>query len=435
MGENLENAIDEMNKNHTFIYCNGKSYIMNFRKNKEGITQISYSNRRDFETNYENRSYYYEGKKEPLGRIWIRHPRRNTKHYVDFLPGKQLDDDTVNLWQGFAVKPEAGSCELYLKHIHEVISSGDDEKYEYILNFMADMVQNPDKKPGVALVLKSDQGAGKGIFVENILKLFGSHGATVTSSGQIFGRFNGILSHKIPVFLDEALWSGDKQSEGNVKALITSPTVMIERKGIDPIEERNFIRLIIASNNDWVFPVGRKERRGCIIDVSGHRIGDHAYFKAIQHEMDNGGREALLQFLMERDLTGVDLRNYPRTEAFEEQMVQSFDGFEGWWYGCLENGTMFETKYDGSILNHEWTGPVDASALFNEFDMCVRQRGLKHHLSNAQFGKKLKKYVPDLQIRKMSSNSIRKNNYVFPSLEECRNNFDKIQGTTFKWSE
>jgi hypothetical protein len=433
--EDVTKELESLNKIHVFIYRNGKSEILNFRKNKAGIMEISFSTKRDFELYYANREYFYEGKKESLGKIWLRWPGRNVKYYIDFLPGRQTDDETVNLWQGFAIDPKPGLCDRYLNHIHEVIASGDDALYKYLLDYMADAIQNPDKKPGVALVLQSDQGAGKGIFVDYFSKIFGTHAAYVTNAKQIFDKFNAILSNKLLVFLDEGLWSGDKQLEGNLKALITSDRVTIERKGFDPVEERNFVRLIVASNNDWVFPIGRKERRGCVIGVSGHRIGDRGYFKAIADEMENGGTEALLQFLLDRDLTGVDIRDYPQTAAFEDQMENSFDAFEGWWYGRLKSGSLVDGEFDGAVYRPDWTSPVPANVLFDEFDKAAKGRALKHHLSPEQFGKNLKKFVPNLVVTRPGTNGFRKKHYTFPSLDACRENFNKVQGFDFKWND
>jgi hypothetical protein len=399
--ENVIEMLKELNKKHIFLYRNGKSEIISLRENTDGFKEVSFSNKSDFELYYSNCQLWHEGKKDSLGKIWIQWPGRNTKYKVDFVPGDMKDEDTFNLWQGFGIKPKEGSCKLYLDHIYNIIASGDPVLYEYILDYMADAVQNPGKKPGVALVLQSDQGAGKGIFVEYFSKLFGAHAAYVTNAEQIFGRFNAILSNKLLVFLDEGLWSGDRQKHGNLKALITSDKITIERKGFDPIEERNFVRLIVASNNEWVFPIERKERRGCVLAVSGDRIGDRAYFKAIAEEMDNGGTEALLDFLMKRDIADVEIRDYPRTTAFDDQMLNSFDAFDSWWHGCLSSGILAEADYDGTHAHTDWTSPISARSLFEGFASAAKGRNIKHHLSQEQFGKRLKKYVPNLQVNRL----------------------------------
>jgi hypothetical protein len=70
------------------------------------------------------------------------------------------------------------------------------------------------------------------------------------------------------VFLDEALWAGDRKGEQILKALITEETFQLERKNYDPIPVRNRLRLMIASNNQWIVPMGTKGRRYFVLDVN-----------------------------------------------------------------------------------------------------------------------------------------------------------------------
>ena len=44
------------------------------------------------------------------------------------------------------------------------------------------------------------------------------------------------------------------------------------------------------------------DRRWAIFDIGEDHMQDHAYFAAIDKEMNNGGREALLHYLLNFDL-------------------------------------------------------------------------------------------------------------------------------------
>ena len=70
------------------------------------------------------------------------------------------------------------------------------------------------------------------------------------------------------------------------KRLITEPTLMIERKGIDAQTVDNFTHLILATNNDWSFPAGMDERRVFALQVSDARKGHYAYFGALAAEIE-----------------------------------------------------------------------------------------------------------------------------------------------------
>ena len=89
-----------------------------------------------------------------------------------------------------------------------------------------------------------------------------------------------------------------------LKGLVTEDTLSIEMKGVDVGQFPNFIRLILATNNDWVVPASAEQRRFVVIDASAARMQDTAYFGAIIHQMENGGLEALMHHLQSFDLEG-----------------------------------------------------------------------------------------------------------------------------------
>ena len=74
-------------------------------------------------------------------------------------------------------------------------------------------------------------------------------------------------------------------------------------KGVDVQSSRNFARIIMSSNNEWIVPASVDQRRFVVIEASSARIQDSEYFRAIADEMDTGGREALMHVLVNWDLS------------------------------------------------------------------------------------------------------------------------------------
>ena len=114
---------------------------------------------------------------------------------------------------------------------------------------MAYGVQHPDRPIGVAIALRGAEGAGKGFLWRNYGRLFGKHFKHVAHGEHLTGRFNAVLAETCAVFLDEALWAGDRKGEQILKALITEETFQLERKYYDPIPVKNRLRVMVASNN------------------------------------------------------------------------------------------------------------------------------------------------------------------------------------------
>lgn len=436
----IPEQIAELNKKHAAVMMGGNFVIM--------TDEHAGLNRRpdwvpwataDFKGFYRNK--WYTGGESPkkLGDAWLDHAQRRQYNRIVFCP-EGAPPEHLNLWQGFAVTPRSGNCDLYLSHIYENIASGDEVLNKYLLDFMADAVQNPTVRPGVAIAMRGDQGTGKGVFVQNFGKLFGSHFLQVTSTHHLLGNFNSVLKDKLMMFSDEAFWAGTKEAEGRLKALITEDSHLIELKGKDSYRTPNYIRLFIASNSAWIVPAEATDRRFCVIEVGSKHRGDQAYFKAIEDQMNDGGREALLHFLLSRDLKGVNLRNYPKTKALEEQKLFSMAPVERWYFDCLSRGFISE----GFI----WHDPIPTGIVFDSFHKHAMMAGSKTHSDSTSIGMRLKRLVPgDLKAKRMTvpvqltsgpsalSFPTRKQVYQFPSLADCRTHFDRSMGLSTEWED
>ena len=192
-----------------------------------------------------------------------------------FEPGRPLEiqGDMLNMFRGLAFDPVPGNWSLMRTHILDVLCSGRQEIFDYLIQWMAWSVQNLDRPIGVAVALLGDQGAGKGIFVRAFGSLFGEHFAHVANGDQLTGRFNASIGKSCLVFLDEAVWAGDKKAEGVLKGLITEPRLSLEAKFRDPITVVNRLRIIVASNNEWAVPAGIGDRRWLILNVDNSYAG------------------------------------------------------------------------------------------------------------------------------------------------------------------
>jgi phage/plasmid-associated DNA primase len=327
-----------------------------------------------------------------------------------------------NLWGGFSVDPKPSNSEnpdnieafsWFFDHIHQNIANGDDYIAAYVIGWMADLVQYPRKRLGVSLVLRSDaQGTGKGLFAKIFGHLFGNHYLHITNTRHMTGHFNAHLINCVLLFADEAFWAGDKQSEGTLKTLITDEFRVIEIKGKDAFQVRNFTRLLIASNKSWVVPTELLDRRFVILDVNPRRARDTKYFGAMIKQMESGGYEALLWYLMNLKID-IDLRNcMPDTDAMKDSKVYSMTPVQTFWHECLVEGE-FET-------GNSWEGPHSKRTLYESF----KERSKKNeHTSREVFMKELKRIVDYKETRILRERSL-----IFSPLEECRDDFEERFG-------
>ncbi len=321
----------EMNANYAVVKFGGKTRVMSFEESPavRGCKIPVFSTVQDFCAFHLKRKKKIETDKGTklvgIGRWWINHDDRQQYAGVVYAPGEN-PPNVYNLWTGFACEPVRGGCGLYLAHLRENVCGGDDHLYAYLLNWMAYAVQFPGRAGEVAVVLRGREGTGKGVAATQFGLLYGVHFRHVSDAKHLTGSFNAHLQQCSALFADEAFFAGDRSHESKLKALITEKTLLIEPKGVDPFSARNCIHLIMSSNADWVVPAGADARRFFVLDVAAHRMQDTEYFGDLVREMDNGGRKALLDLLLERDLCEFDVRRVPQTEALLDQKARSRRG-------------------------------------------------------------------------------------------------------------
>jgi hypothetical protein len=443
----LETKMAALNKDHAVVNLSGKCAIL--IEGKDPISKcrsVSFSSVGDLH-NFQKNNFGRELRGDkyvwvPVSDRWFKWEGRREYKGVIFEPGQQLAG-YYNLYQGFSVEPKPGDCSLYLDHIKNVIAAGNTLVSDYVKAWLADLLQNPGgPRPGTALALRGGQGCGKGTFVDPIGKILDPHFLHLSGSDQLTGRFNEHLKSKILVFADEAVWAGDKSAEGKLKAMITEPTLFVEPKGLNGFAISNHMRLILASNNDWIIPAGMDERRFLVLDVSSARTGDYEYFTSIKTQMANGGLQALLHYLLHYDFSGVNLRQIPRTRALFDQMLNSMSPFEKFWYDRLSGGRLFEMLINRILAPGEnlrekydvpWPDEVLVTDLCNEFQLFCREMNVRYRSSATQMGKSLSQICPPVQ-RKRHSTGPRDYYYQIPSLELCREAFEARVKMTIDWS-
>jgi len=266
---------------------------------------------------------------------WLAHPARRCYDGVGLFPKNKTRFGTdyrkhpstwryYNLWQDFAFEPVAGDWSLLKEHIRLVLCRGNQEHFEYLLNWLAHVLQKPWEKPGVAVVVKGKKGTGKGIVANAFRDAIGRPLAVMLSNKEhVVGRFASSKARAIFAQVEEALYAGDPRIDGILKADITEPTATIELKFKNPVEIDSFTRYWFNSNERRAVPVSDDERRYFVLLVDESRMGDRAYFKRIIDEIESGGREAMLHELVHRDISTFEVRDVPWTDALGQEVLEN----------------------------------------------------------------------------------------------------------------
>jgi hypothetical protein len=267
----------------------------------------------------------------------------------------------------------------------------------------------------------------------------GDYYKVASSPRYITGRFNGHLQDCLLLHAEEGFWAGDHQAEGVLKDLITGDKHFLEYKNLEPIRVDNYVRLLVTGNPHWVVPAALDERRFAVLDMGTKHKQDHGYFAAIEDEMKKGGREALLDLLLnDVDLGKVNLRQIHKTAALFDQKIASMTPDEKFILGLLNQGVL-PGDYDGN-------GQTPFKTLYDAY--IANAKGQRYPLSDVQFGRKMKKLLPpykrgrnvryDVFVRWDQYGSPNKRErtgtvWRLPPLADCRAHFDNVVGATCPW--
>ena len=417
MGVRSLNMVHEFNQEIGVINLGGRTRIL-LDGGYWSLNHPQFLKVTDARDMFRHKGEIVEDKKKPKLKfdVWLNAPERRNYIRMVFAPDGCREME-YNLWKGWPVNenPDKGGCQLFLNHIKEVICSEDMALYDYVINWLADAIQNPTVRPGVALILQGEQGIGKTLFAQYILKMYGTYGAVSTNSNHLFGKHNFHLANKLMVFADESCWAGNHQQEKVLHNMITGDILTYEPKGVDSFEMENYLRVIMATNDVWAVPASGNARRFCIIDVSNKRYEDYDYFEALKFEMENEGPESLLWYLKNYKIT-KNLRKLPDTGAITKNKIltaANSNPILGWWLQRLMQGTPTRG-------GDKWESYVQVDALyrdyFNSSGTRANDRG-----NQVSFGMVFKTMAPnEMVIVRKRIGGILKRFYHLPPLDTCK---------------
>ncbi len=397
--------------------------------------RVSFVIPEEFHKHHSHRKIRIEKDDVPLTRVWFAHPKVRKYDNVVFLPG-QATPDSLNLWRGWGVQPSfSKSCALYLDHLRNIVCGRNEAHYQWLLGWMAHLIQRPQEKPGTAVILRGEKGAGKDTFGEYFGAIFPANHVPLSNQEHLTGKFNAHMAEALLLHLEEGFWAGDHAADGILKSLITRDAVMLERKGIDAVEMRSFARILVTSNADWVVPATPGERRYFVLDVSSERAKDTTYFGAIRAEMSDGGPAALLHYLQNFDLRAFDVRTPPETAALTAQKTAGLRGVAAWWYERLQEGDLGHTGFDDDAADwQDGAITVAKSTLYTTYEEWAKgQRFDGRPATEEQLGTRLRDYCKGVTIFRPRTDG-RKRQYTIPPLDACREAFEKKIGGEIEWA-
>ena len=177
-----------------------------------------------------------------------------------FKPGKYLQ-----IVAGEHQEPKA--ILALIKHL----VNGNEEYYQYFINWLAYFYQWLNKSQ-ISIVLRGNQGAGKGIFYNEVIKkIFGNDYCIQVNDKTLNTNFlGGIVEGRLFFNLDEISHNvaGNKNIKNFLKALVTNDSITAEKKHQNlEGETKLFGQVLITSNEPYIIEVETSDRRFSIFST------------------------------------------------------------------------------------------------------------------------------------------------------------------------
>lgn len=306
----------------------------------------------------------------PVATLWLKSKYRLDKSKITFVPKLRNDLPDYNMWTGFAITQEAAAsyaaanpfswqaeAKVFSDHILNIWCQGDAILCAYVLDFFAHVLQHPEDKMGVALLVQGEQGAGKGVPLEIMRKIVGPiHSTHFINLSQMLGKYQGEFLEKCVLGVVDEVSQDKGVDYSMLKALITESTHRIEPKYISPYSVDSFCSFVFLSNATHVMKLEEGDRRVVVMEAASTYAGPEtpvsaAYFdKLLKLRGDSAG--AVAQMLFNRDLSNFRQRAPPATIATMQQKLMSLDSVSNWWIHCMRTGQIPEANSFRNQINN-----------------------------------------------------------------------------------
>jgi hypothetical protein len=268
---------------------------------------------------------------------WLADPDKRVYEREDFYPHPLIPKPMhLNSFKGFKANTGApvgpDDAELIrpiLNHI-KLLGGLSQVNYDYILDYLAQMIQYPGRLPDVALCFRSSEGVGKDGFWDKFIggMVIGStdHYASATHLHDIHGDKHSLrMMDKLLLVLSEASREDCKTYHKKFNDQVTKPTWSFRPLYVSEVIRNHCVRTVMFSQDEQFVVSDGNGRRVAIFDCSGVYANIPEYHDMIHKAYDDPRTApAFYRFLAARDISGFKpSRDRPKTER--SQNVAQFN--------------------------------------------------------------------------------------------------------------
>jgi hypothetical protein len=301
-----------------------------------------------------------------------------------------------------------------LNHI-KILCDNDAKVTDFVIKWIAQMIQYPEVKSYV-LTFISKEGAGKGRLMELFSRMMGQNKIheSSTPSRDIWGSFNGLMSSYFLINLNELSKQETKGNEGQMKAMATDGTLVINPKGVSQFKIKSFHRFIITTNKEDPITTKKDDRRNIIIRSSDEKIGNLIYWTTISKFLANDDviRTCYDYFKSIPDMDNFRNIPLPNTDYQNNLKQGNREKIDIWLQDFIEDN-VYEEKVERT-----------SEELFNLFSVWCEMKKIRYEINNIKFGVNLN----NLRIDGITSVRITKGIKKIFDMKKMKKHYGLING-------
>lgn len=319
-------------------------------------------------------------------------------------PPLVIGANDYNMYQGRKLVGVKGVWPTLKSFIFNIICKADQAKFDWLMLWMAHLVQFPGEKPGTAVICRGEGGTGKGTFGAVLARLAAPHVKTLEKEGHVVGQFAGEhLSKCVLAIVTEAVFGKNPKVASELKAMVDGVTMQVEAKGMNVVTVPSYSRMYFDSNDALPILIegNGSERRYFVLETANTFQRDLEYFKTLRAAINGDEMAGLLHYLEDYDpasagLTWDDVRDAPQTAERDVMALHSMSGPLRRLQDVLKDGQV-TLWIDGSAETYEADGdglkvPLTA---FRDF---IAQAGNKHHAEDSDVKGMFKRLHPGVML-------------------------------------
>lgn len=285
-----------------------------------------------------------------------------SKEDMDIYPNPDLCPANIyNLWVPFYLTrvkkwvQKDDAVKFIVSHIRNVMCPDGDAQANYMLDWVAHMIQKPEEKVGKCPIFTSRGGVGKGRTIDFFKKLLGEDKVydPEKPDRDVWGEFNGAMKNAFLVVLDELAQHKTTKSMGEFKHIITEPTISIRLMRTDPFKMRSFHRFMANTNDENAgVEVGQDNRRFWVNRASEKYRGDTEYWNQFDAWInDKDAMKSVFEYFKERKIES-DFRNPQATPltAYHKALVRENTPSVDLWMEAVARQNWTERKTGNPVL-------------------------------------------------------------------------------------